>query len=66
MTNDAAPHTTLPYGALTHIAKETRRSLSHVSRVYRRERRDPIVEFAISRRLGRPFPPSATETANAQ
>jgi hypothetical protein len=51
-----APHTTLPYGAMTFIAKETRRSIGHVSRVYHGERRDPVVEAAIARRLGRPFP----------
>lgn len=43
----------LGYGALSKIARRTRRTLGHVSQVIDGTRRDPVVERATAARLGK-------------
>lgn len=46
----------LGHGALTKIARRTKRTLGHVSQVNSESRRDPKVERAITRELLRLHP----------
>jgi hypothetical protein len=44
----------LGHGAVTRIARRTKRAIGHVSQVIHDKRRDPKVERDVARLLGRP------------